>query len=175
MGVGQTGKRRRRRRNGKDIIAAQGGEGAQHFPDLRGRFLFFYLLIVCFFPCHGYSSGESICRKDASCQETRLHASPGYAARRAAAAPRFISDPTLCFFSCFAFTNHRRCAIILFARGISAAGSAPQWHCGGHRFDSDMLHFKPRRVTRFFCARSARLRAKHSVPQVDKPSPRLYK
>ena len=44
------------------------------------------------------------------------------------------------FFSGFAFTNPQHCAIIPFVRGISAAGSAPQWHCGGHRFDSDMLH-----------------------------------
>ena len=44
------------------------------------------------------------------------------------------------FFSGFVFTKICCCAIIRFVRGISAAGSAPQWHCGGHRFDSDMLH-----------------------------------
>jgi hypothetical protein len=25
-------------------------------------------------------------------------------------------------------------------RGIGAAGSAPPWHGGGHRFEPDMLH-----------------------------------
>ena len=27
-------------------------------------------------------------------------------------------------------------------RGISAAGSAPHWQCGGHGFESRMLHFE---------------------------------
>ena len=29
--------------------------------------------------------------------------------------------------------------ILIFVRGIRAAGSAPQWHCGGHGFESRML------------------------------------
>ena len=28
------------------------------------------------------------------------------------------------------------------SRGISAAGSAPHWQCGGQRFESAMLHIK---------------------------------
>ena len=32
--------------------------------------------------------------------------------------------------------------IWLYIRGISAAGSAPQWHCGGQGFESPMLHRK---------------------------------
>ena len=31
--------------------------------------------------------------------------------------------------------------IILSARGIGAVGSAPHWQCGGHGFESRMLHF----------------------------------
>ena len=38
------------------------------------------------------------------------------------------------------FTFRRVCAIITSVRGISAVGSAPQWHCGGQGFDSLMLH-----------------------------------
>ena len=35
-------------------------------------------------------------------------------------------------------------------RGISAAGSAPHWQCGGHGFKSRMLHFKKSVFTGFF-------------------------
>ena len=35
---------------------------------------------------------------------------------------------------------HEVCYNIKLLRGISAVGSAPQWHCGGQGFDSLMLH-----------------------------------
>ena len=43
--------------------------------------------------------------------------------------------------------NSSACVIISFGFsflvwGISAAGSAPHWQCGGHGFESRMLHFE---------------------------------
>lgn len=38
------------------------------------------------------------------------------------------------------FTISHSCDIISRRWGISAVGSAPQWHCGGQEFESLMLH-----------------------------------
>ena len=51
----------------------------------------------------------------------------------------------------YLFTNRRTPVIICkVARGISAVGSAPQWHCGGQEFDSPMLHQKSSIFRAFF-------------------------